>query len=225
MRSANHRKQPQSRVQKRPDALLLQRQPESARRFGYARVSRDDQNLAMQIAALIDAGIPEEDMFIEKISAVSAKRPQFDLMMKMLEPGDTVIVYAFNRFSRNLKLTLSVVDDFKAAGIGLQSTSEPHINPFTTHGRMMISVTGAVDEHELNRLADRTRDGMAELKRQGMWLGRKPVVSPDDARKMLAMRKRGLTGEEIAARFSHLKIKASTVYARTNELKRAKAKR
>lgn len=217
-----HRKQPQYRPEKRRTAPLLQDGPATARAFGYARVSTDDQNMDMQLAALRAADVPSDQMFVEKVSAVSAKRPQFNLLLKILEAGDTLVVYAFNRLSRDLKSLLALIDDFHAAGIFLRSTSEPHINPFTTNGRLLISVTGAVDENERRRIQDRTRDGMAVLKAKGMWLGRKPVVSGADAKKMLSLRQSGMTGEQIAARYRHLKIKASTVYARTNALKRAK---
>lgn len=193
----------------------------TARTLGYGRVSTDDQNLDMQVTALRNAGVADKHLFLEKVSAVNAKRPQFHMLMKVLEPGDTLVVYAFSRLSRNLKQLLTLVDDLQEQGIALRSTSEPHIDPYTTNGRLLISVTGAVDENERNRVRDRTRDGMAVLKARGMWLGRKPKVSDADARKMLALR-RAMSVEEIARRF---KIKPSTVYARTNALKRAKQKK
>lgn len=187
--------------------------------FGYARVSRDDQNLDMQLALLRNAGVADANLFVEKISAVHAKRPQFNLLLKMLEPGDSLFIYAFNRLVRDLKQLLGLVDEFKAMPIILRSVSEPHIDPFTTSGRLLISVTGAVDENELGRIRDRTRDGMAELKRQGMYLGRPELVSTADVKKMLAMRARGVQVTTIARQYG---IKPSTVYARTNQLKRRK---
>lgn len=193
--------------------------PVTARNFGYARVSREDQNLDMQLTLLREAGVQDENLFVEKISAVNAKRPQFGLLLKMLEPGDTLFVYAFNRLVRDLKQLLGLVDDFKAMPITLRSTSEPHIDPYTTNGRLLISVTGAVDENERARIRDRTRDGMQELKRQGMYLGRPEIVSKADVKKMLAMRARKIQVTTIARQYG---IKPSTVYARTNELKRSR---
>lgn len=217
----HYKKQPRARFEAAPNLPLLKGPPLSvvpntARIVGYARVSREDQNLAMQLAALKAAEV--ENLFIEKISAVNLKRPQFHLMLKFLEPGDTLVVYAFSRLARDLKQLLTLVDGLKEMGVRLRSTSEPHIDPFTTNGRLLVSVTGAVDENELGRLRDRTRDGMRELKRQGMALGRKAKVSDSDAQKMLTMRKQGFSAAEIARSFRHLKVKPSTVYARTNKL-------
>ncbi len=40
----------------------------SGRSFGYARVSTDDQNLALQIDALSKHGIPDSRIFKDKLS-------------------------------------------------------------------------------------------------------------------------------------------------------------
>jgi DNA invertase Pin-like site-specific DNA recombinase len=77
-------------------------------------------------------------------------------------------------------------------------------------------------EFERDQIIVRTKRGMDECRRKGMWLGRKPKVSAADARKMAAMRRKKMTAEEIVGRFPHLKIKPSTVYARTNPLMRKK---
>ena len=190
-------------------AQLLQ-PVKTARILGYARVSREDQNLDGQMAALKAAGV--QDYFVEKISAVNAHRPQFNLMLKMLEPGDTLVVYAFSRLCRDVKLLLTVVDDLKAIGVKLKSTSEAGVDPYTTAGRLMISVTGSVDEHERNRIRDRTRDGMAARKALGMNFGRERIVTPAVAKKMQSMRDAGVKVTAIADRFE---IKPSTVYANT----------
>lgn len=177
-----------------------------ARTIGYARVSREDQNLDMQVAQLQAAGVHQ--VFEEKLSAVSAKRPQFDLVMKYLEPGDTLIVYAFNRLFRDLKILLGFVDDMKAFGVKLRSLTEPHIDPYTTNGRLLLSVTGAVDENERGRIRDRTRDGMAELKRQGMYLGAPRKITDVKAAKMRIDRKAGMTPAQLARKY---KISVGTV--------------
>lgn len=180
--------------QKRGDAPLRKapekrlppttRGPVTARALGYVRVSTDDQNVDMQLSAMRGQGVSDDDLFVETISAVNAKRPQFNLLLKMLEPGDTLVLYAFSRLSRNLKQLLGLVDDFKAQNITLRSTTEPHIDPFTTNGRLLISVTGAVDENEVGRIRDRTRDGMAECRRKGMYLGRRKKFDDKQAERI-----------------------------------------
>lgn len=202
---------PAIKSHKSPHVLLLD--GTITRTLGYARVSRDDQNLDMQLNALTAAGVQEQDMYVEKISAVNAHRPQFHLLMKMIEPGDTLLVYAFSRLCRDLKQLLTIVDEMNKFGVTMKSTSEPHIAPFTTNGRLLLSVTGAVDENELGRIRDRTRDGMQARKAAGMFFGRKRLVTIEVQAEMQAMRyRKRIPVERIA---EHFKVKPSTVYANT----------
>lgn len=196
---------------------LLQQAPSHVRTLGYGRVSKDDQIIDMQISALRQVGVADENMFLEQISAVSAHRPQWSLLRKMVETGDTIYFYAFNRICRNLKELLTFIDDMKKMNVTLRSTTEPHIDPYTTNGRMVVSITGAVDENERLRICDRTRDGMAEKKRQGMYFGRKRVVTKKverDMRRLRYRKKNPVPVTNIARMFN---VKPSTVYANTKK--------
>lgn len=178
--------------------------------LGYARVSTEEQILDMQTTALKVAGCHR--IFAEKVSAVNLKRPQFHLMMKHVECGDTIVVYSFSRLSRDLKFLLGFIDDMRRLGVTVRSTSEPHIDPFTTSGRLVLSLTGAIDENERGRTRDRTKDAMAEKVRQGMYLGRPRLIDAADIKAMKKLRKSGIAVPAIAKQFG---IKPSTVYANT----------
>ena len=180
------------------------------RNFGYARVSTESQVLDVQLIALKKAGC--DRIFQETISAVNAKRPEFNLMMKHVERGDTITVYAFSRLNRDLEKLLAFVREMKALGVKIVSTSEPTIDPLTANGKMMLSMVGAMDEHERNRVIERTKDAMQEKLRQGMYLGRPRLIAVKDLPKMRAMRKRGVPACKIAKKFG---IAISTVYANT----------
>lgn len=226
-RRSVHRKQPTQHPRKGGSAPLLtdRRFPSeraTARVFGYARVSTEDQNLDVQMAALRANGVPDAGMYVEKVSAMNAKRPLFNLMMKMMEQGDTLLVHALSRVGRDVRQIYGILDELSRIGVTWRSLTEPHLDAATAAGRLMLNVTGAMAQYERDQIIERTRRGMQERKRQGMYLGRKPKVSDADAHRMLAMRRRKMTGEEIVRQFPHLKIKPSTVYARTNALIRAK---
>jgi DNA invertase Pin-like site-specific DNA recombinase len=214
----NRRARPVEKLQKHAAlhtaARLLQPAYPCARTFGYARVSRDDQNLDMQFSALRQAGVSDENMFAEKISAVNAHRPLWHLITKIIEPGDRLVFYAYNRLCRDLRELLSFVDDMKLMGVTLISTTQPHILPYTTDGRMILSLTGTWDEHERNKLRDRTKDGMRARKEMGMNFGRERIVTPTVARKMQKLRDAGVRVKDIPKRL-RLTIKPSTVYANT----------
>lgn len=179
--------------------------------IGYARVSTDDQVLDVQIDALKAAGC--ERIFAETISAVSAKRPQYHLMRKYIESGDVLVVNSFSRLSRDLKQILTIVDELKGEGVKIRSLSETHIDPYTTSGRMVLSLTGAIDENERGRVRDRTKAAMQLKIREGMYIGAPTKVSPADAKIMKRMRfKQNIKVPKIAKKFG---VSASAVYQHT----------
>ena len=59
-------------------------------KIGYGRVSKLDQNPALQIDALNAAGC--EKLFIEKISSGKKERPQWSAANDYLRQGDTLVV-------------------------------------------------------------------------------------------------------------------------------------
>ncbi len=61
-------------------------------KYGYARVSTDDQNPALQLSALKKAGC--KTIFKDEgISGATVKRPALSRCLKALRPGDTLIVF------------------------------------------------------------------------------------------------------------------------------------
>ena len=61
-------------------------------KVGYARVSREEQHLELQLDALQAAGC--EQIFTEKIKRVKDQRPQLEQALKYVRPGDTLIAPA-----------------------------------------------------------------------------------------------------------------------------------
>jgi len=71
-------------------------------KIGYARVWTDDQNPALQIAALKKAGC--QTLFKDEgISGATTKRPAPLRCLKKLTPGDTLIVWKLDRLGRSLR--------------------------------------------------------------------------------------------------------------------------
>lgn len=149
--------------------------PSSVRIIGYARVSTEEQNLDVQITALKAVGCT--NMFVEKISAVSAKRPMFNLMIKFAERGDTVLFHSLSRMGRDLPQILGILREMTADGIEWRSLTEPHLDHKTASGKLMLNITGAMAQHERDMIVERTKRGMDECKRKGQYLGRPPLIT------------------------------------------------
>ena len=59
-----------------------------SRFIGYARVSREEQNLELQMNALKSAGCKKEHIFTDKVSGAKAERPGLTQCLEMLNTGD-----------------------------------------------------------------------------------------------------------------------------------------
>lgn len=154
---------------------------------GYARVSTEDQDLAMQLTKLREAKC--DVLYEEKIGATNSKRPQFRLMLKYLERGDTLVIYSCSRLARDLPTLHDIVKQLGADGVTLRSLTEPHLNTKTATGRLMFNIQGAFDQFERDKIAERTTDGMAELRRRGVQLGRRKLFDAGQTKQIKRDRK------------------------------------
>lgn len=179
--------------------------------FGYVRVSREDQHPDMQITMMKESGA--QRIFIDKLSGRTDRRPEFRRVIKHLQPGDTLLAYSLSRLFRNTEKMLALFRKFNGENITLRCLTQP-VDIRTSHGRMHAKILAAVDEHEVEQLADRTKHGMAERKRQGVRFGAPPKVSPADAEVMKRMRHKTLIPVPQIARRFH--VSEASVYKHTN---------
>jgi DNA invertase Pin-like site-specific DNA recombinase len=69
--------------------------------IGYARVSKTEQHLALQIDALKKRGVVR--VFTDKQTGVRFDRKAFLAAMEYLNEGDTLVVWKLDRLGRSLK--------------------------------------------------------------------------------------------------------------------------
>jgi DNA invertase Pin-like site-specific DNA recombinase len=104
-------------------------------KYGYARVSTDDQTPALQLAALTKAGC--KTVFKDDgMSGATTKRPALLRCLKKLESGDTLIVWKLDRLGRSLRDLITMLDDLKQRGVKFRSLTEA-IDTETPTGRAM----------------------------------------------------------------------------------------
>lgn len=134
--------------------------------IGYARVSTQDQNLDLQIDALKKAGC--EKIYQEQLSASLEERPKLSEMVSNLRKGDTIVVWKLDRLARSLKHLLTLVSDFKTAGIGFLSLQD-QINTTTAQGRLIFNnCISCPEPHRRYRFGFR----YIRLYRPGIWVVR-----------------------------------------------------
>ncbi|WP_394342005.1 recombinase family protein [Spirosoma pollinicola] len=131
--------------------------------FGNARVSTQDQNLALQLDDLKKAGC--QKIFQEKVSSAK-ERPQLRKLLEILREDDTVIVWKLDRLGRSLKELFTLVNDFQTQGIGFRSLNDT-IDTTTAQGRLVFNLFASLAEFERNLIRERTKAGLAAARARG----------------------------------------------------------
>jgi DNA invertase Pin-like site-specific DNA recombinase len=144
-------------------------------KYGYARVSTDDQSAALQLAALQKAGC--KTIFKDDgLSGAAIKRPALLRCLKKLE-HDTLTVWKLDRLGRSLPDLITMLDDLKKRGVEFRSLTEP-IDTETPTGRAMWQMIGVLAELERSLISERTRAGVKAAKVRGVKFGRKAKLTP-----------------------------------------------
>lgn len=176
--------------------------------IGYARVSTDEQNLAMQLDALQVAGC-QQVFCDEGISGVATDRRALNQALTFLTAGDVLVVWKLDRLGRSLAHLIQITTRLERDGIGFRSLSEA-IDTTTASGRLLFHVMGAIAEFERSLISERTRAGMAAAKARGQHLGRERKLTDEDAlwaRRMIEAGKLSPQDVTIALRVSPLTLR------------------
>src|ERR1700685_3412035 len=145
-------------------------------KYGYARVSTDDQTPALQLAALKKAGC--KTIFKDAgLSGATTKRPALLRCLKKLEHGDTLTVWKLDRLGRSLRDLITMLDDLKRRGVKFRSLTEA-IDTATPTGRAMWQMIGVLAELERSLISERTCAGVKDAQRRGVKCGRKRKLTP-----------------------------------------------
>jgi DNA invertase Pin-like site-specific DNA recombinase len=133
-------------------------------------------------------------------------------MLDFVRDGDSVIVHSMDRLARNLDDLRRLVRTLTDKGVHVEFVKE-HLtfsgedSPMAT---LLLSVMGAFAEFERALILERQREGIAAARQRGVYTGRKPALTPEDARQL---RDRVTAGEQKATLAREFGISRETVYA------------
>lgn len=158
--------------------------------IGYARVSRGDhQDLTAQLECLRAAGC---DVVIEEEASGKrdAARPKLAKALDELAAGDVLMVWKLDRLSRSLLDLLFILEKVQRAGAGFRALASP-LDTTTPEGRMVMQILGVFAEFEREMIYARTMHGLANARRAGVILGRKPKLKPSQKAEIVRMIEQG----------------------------------
>lgn len=182
--------------------------------YGYARVSTNfeetkdrNQTFDRQKMILLEHGVKEENIFYERITGGSntADRPEFDKLMSILLPGDSVIVTEMSRLSRSLHDLMDTVEKFMKRQIGLTFLKEGFVigtdgmNPIN---KLLFQIIGAVNEFEKSLIGERVKQGMRASKEKGTQLGRPKKIDTDTKKEIVSKWLGGMKYKELSVQYN-----------------------
>lgn len=187
--------------------------------IGYARVSKDDQNLNRQIDQLMAYGA--EKIIQEKFTGTRQRRPGITQLLQTIRAHDVVVVESISRLGRNTLDILNLIQLLHQKQIKFVSLKE-QMDTETPTGRAMLQMMSVIAELERNLLADRVKEGIAASRRRGVTVGR-PRIAQEKLDIAIRMYQSGdYSVKEILVTNQ---ISSGTFYREVNRLKLKKLKR
>ena len=160
--------------------------------YGYCRISDRDQNEARQIKAMLDNGVEENYILVDKQSGKDFQRPQYQLLKNIIREGDILIIKSIDRLGRNYKeiikewqeMTQYIKADIRVLDMTLLDTTLHKDLLGTFISDLILQVLAYVAEQERQNIRQRQSEGIAIAKLQGKHLGRPRAKYPADFKKI-----------------------------------------
>ena len=152
--------------------------------FGYARISTTQQDEALQLDALTQAGCTR--IYTDTASGATQSRPALDELLEHLRPGDTIVVWRLDRLGRSLRHLVELVAMLEEQHVGLRSLTES-IDTTTPGGKLIFHVFAALAEFERELIRERTYAGLAAARARGRVGGRPSVWTAEKRALALSM--------------------------------------
>lgn len=157
-------------------------------KFGYARVSKTEQCLEVQIQKLKAAGCDE--IFMEKASGAKDDRKELMRMQDKLRKGDIVCVVRLDRLGRRMMKLIELINEFNDKGVDFVSL-ENSLDTSTVTGRLIFNIFAAFSEMERELIRERVIAGLEVARQKGRYGGRPKSVTPEKLVTILSLKKSG----------------------------------
>lgn len=155
--------------------------------YGYIRVSSKDQNDDRQRIAMRNFGILKENIYFDKQSGKDFDRPEYNQLIKKLNPNDTLVVKSIDRLGRNYKeileqwrlITKEIQANIVVIDIPLLDTRKNRDLIGTLISDIVLQLLSYVAQTEREFIHQRQAEGIAAAKARGVRFGRKAMQRPE----------------------------------------------
>ncbi len=154
--------------------------------YGYMRVSSREQNENRQRVALLEMGVPEKNIFIDKLSGKDFERPQYKRLLRKLDAQSVLYVKSIDRLGRNYAdlneqwriITKEKKADIVVIDMPILDTRREKNLLGTFISDIVLALLSFVAENERSNIKQRQAEGIAAAKARGVKFGRPPKVLP-----------------------------------------------
>lgn len=190
--------------------------------YGYARVStkgqaKDGNSLESQIETLKENGAIE--IYSDSFTGTKTDRPEFNKLLEVLKPGDTLMVTKLDRFARSMTQGSELVNELIKRGIKVNILNIGMMDN-TPASKLIRNIFFSFAEFERDMIVERTQEGKAVAKtKEGFKEGRPKAYTTkqlDNALSMLTVNGGKHSYNEVA---ELLGISKSTLIRENNKRK------
>lgn len=186
--------------------------------FGYCRVSSSDQKEDRQLEAMLELGINERDIFVDKCSGKNFDRPQYQALKVQLREGDILVIKSIDRLGRNYKqiceewreITREIKANIKVLDMPVLDTTRTEGLIGEVISDIVLQLLGYVAEQERAFIKQRQTEGIKLAKEKGKRLGKPPIEYPENWNNVYKVWKSGaITAREA---MKQLNLKPTSFY-------------
>lgn len=176
--------------------------------YGYIRVSTREQNERRQFIALQEFGVENNKIYVDKQSGKDFERTQYQLLLRKLKCGDTLVVKSIDRLGRNYEeilkqwriITKEKQTDVVVLDMPLLDTRQNKDLTGTLIADIVLQLLSYVAQTERDFIHRRQAEGIAAARQQGVKFGRKPMKRPLEYMKLKEEWQQGKISARNAAR-------------------------
>lgn len=190
----------------------------NSKTFGYCRVSSTDQKEDRQLEAMLELGINERDIFVDKCSGKNFDRPQYQALKVQLREGDVLVIKSIDRLGRNYKqiceewreITREIKANIKVLDMPVLDTTRTEGLIGEVISDIVLQLLSYVAEQERAFIKQRQAESIKLAKEKGKRLGKPPIEYPENWNNVYKVWKSGaITAREA---MKQLNLKPTSFY-------------
>lgn len=181
--------------------------------YGYVRVSSKDQNESRQLIAMAGFPVKPQKIFMDKLSGKDFNRPQYKKMLRLIRPGDVVLIKSIDRLGRDyeeIQNQWRIITKEKRANIVvidmplLDTRQKANDLTGTFIADLVLQILSYVAQTERENIRQRQKEGIAAAKQKGVRFGRPKKPIPPTFPQYKTQWERGALSSREAARQLHV---------------------